>query len=345
LNVLIVGEKNWHGRWVESTYEAFQKISNADIFFYKKESRNVFLRGCNFLRRKNKLLDKLYSRIFDYKSKLIQLLKNNKYDLVFVLKGGDIQEEALVEIKKYVPTLANWWVDDPFNKDANPNLYKHYDYFFVFDSYYIPKIQKLGVKNVYWLPCAFNPASYFPGEKNPKYITDLAFVASYFSPREELFLHLKNKQLDISIWGPGWDKAPLQKFFQLYPNSLKGTNLPNSEAASLYRSAKICLNLNHNHSKIDGINQRMLEIIASGGFQICDFREGFTGIFEDKKEIVYFKKPEEIAELVDYYLKHENERISIVEKGMEKVHREHSFEARAKEVLMLLNVREDRKIK
>ncbi|MCK6380632.1 MAG: glycosyltransferase [Leptospiraceae bacterium] len=337
MKILVIGEKNWHGRWVEGTYEAFQKVADADIFFYKEESRNVFFRGCNFLRRKIRVFDALYSRIFNIRRKIIQLVKRNNYDMVFILKGGDIQEEILADIKKHVPLLANWWVDDPFNKDANQNLYKYYDFFFIFDSYYIPKIQKLGVKNVHWLPCAFNPASYFPGEVNPKYVTDLTFVASYFPPREELFIYLKNEKLDISIWGPGWEKAPLEKFFQMYPNSLKGVYLPNSEAASLYRSAKICINLNHNQSKIDGINQRMLEIIACGGFQICDFRQGFSSIFEDKKEIVYFKKPEEIPGLIDFYLKNEDLRKSIVQKGLKKVNEEHSFDARVKEVLRIVS--------
>ena len=164
----------------------------------------------------------------------------------------------------------------------------------------------------------------------------MAFVASYFPPREELFLHLNDETLDISIWGPNWEKAPLQKFFKMYPNSLKGANLPNSEAASLYRSAKICLNLNHNQSKFDGINQRMLEIAACGGFQLCDFRDGFSEIFEDKKEIVYFKDSTEIPDLVDFYLKNEALRKSIIQKGMEKILRDHSFDSRAKKVLEIV---------
>jgi spore maturation protein CgeB len=336
MKVLIIGEKNWHGRWTEATFGAFSKISQAEIYFYKEESRNLLIRGKNYLRRKNKQFDNLYSKLFGNSSEMISVVKKNKFDLVLILKGGDIKEEILAELKTHVPILANWWVDDPFNQDANVNLHKYYDYFFVFDSSYIQDLKNAGAKNAFWLPCAFSPTSYFPGEVNPKYLTDLAFVASYFPPREELFVHLTNEKLDISIWGPNWEKAPLQSFFKRYPNALKGINLPNSEASSLYRSAKICLNLNHNHSKIDGINQRMLEIIASGGFQICDFRKGFSEIFEDKKEIVYFYDSKEIPELVDFYLNNETERKKIIQTGMKKVLSEHSFDSRAKEILRVI---------
>ncbi len=335
MKVLIVGVKNWHGRWTESTLEGFAKISYADVFFYKEESRNILIRGRNFL-RKNKQLDKFYSQMFSNGNDLVSLVKKIHYDLVLILKAGDMEEEILFEVRKHVPILANWWVDDPFNQDANLDLYKYYDYFFVFDSYYIPELKKLGLENAVWLPCAFNPSNYFPGEANSKYATDLAFVGSYFPPREELFSYLKNEKLDISIWGPGWENAPLQNFFKKYPKSLKGSNLPNAEAANLYRSAKICLNLNHSHSKIDGINQRMLEIIASGGFQLCDYRDGFSAIFEDSKEIAYFKDSSDIPELVDFYLENEEKRKSIIQKGMKKVVRDHSFEARARSVLRII---------
>ena len=124
MKVLIIGEKNWHGRWTEATLSAFEKVSEADIFFYKEESRNILIRGRNYLRKKNKQL---------------------------ILKAGDLEEETLFNLKKYVPILANWWVDDPFNQDANQNLYKYYDFFFVFDTYYIAQLEKLGLKNSYWL--------------------------------------------------------------------------------------------------------------------------------------------------------------------------------------------------
>ena len=52
MKVLIIGEKNWHGRWTEATLRAFEKVSEADIFFYKEESRNILIRGRNYLRKK-----------------------------------------------------------------------------------------------------------------------------------------------------------------------------------------------------------------------------------------------------------------------------------------------------
>jgi len=336
MKVLIIGEKNWHGRWVESTIEAFQKIADTDSYFYKDQSRAFWVRVRNLL-CENKFFESIYKNIFYNPKDLIEKVKRNKYDLVLILKGGDLPESILKELKKHVPNLANWWVDNPLTKYGNEKLLQYYNYFFVFDSYYIPALQKLGIKNVHWLACAYNSKIFTSNNSLLEFKTDLAFVARYFPPREQLFINFQDKNLDISIWGPGWkDKAILKEFFERYPNSHKGNMLSNQDAANLYKSAKINLNLNHDQTKLDGINQRMLEICACGGFQICDYREGFASIFIDKKEIVYFKDPKEIPELVDYYLKNEEERMKIAKAGMEKASLEHSYEARAKRVLQVI---------
>ena len=74
MKVLIIGEKNWHGRWTEATLDGFSKVSQAEIFFYKEESRNILIRGRNYLRRKNKQFDRFYSKIFNNANELISVV-------------------------------------------------------------------------------------------------------------------------------------------------------------------------------------------------------------------------------------------------------------------------------
>ncbi|MCP4156979.1 MAG: hypothetical protein GY757_55215, partial [bacterium] len=88
-----------------------------------------------------------------------------KPDVLFVFKGNTIFKESLEIIKKQVrPLMITLWVDDPFANWDDAFQIKPYtnnlqslllwDYFFIYDSYFIDRLKKLGVKNPYYLPNA-----------------------------------------------------------------------------------------------------------------------------------------------------------------------------------------------
>ena len=56
--------------------------------------------------------------------------------------------------------------------------------------------------------------------------------------------------------------------------------------------------------------------------QIAPRNDEILGFFEDKKEIVCFSTPEELGEVVSYYLRHESEREAIAKRGYERVTKE-----------------------
>jgi spore maturation protein CgeB len=131
-------------------------------------------------------------------------------------------------------------------------------------------------------------------------------------------------------------ESGLDNFFKIYPNAYQGTNLSNENAAKLYRSAKILLNLNHPQTKFNGINQRAFEIPACNGFQLIDSRDGFSEVFANNKDLVYFNSTDEIPGLVSYFLENETERLNIAKSGNLKVWEKHSIENRVIEILKIL---------
>lgn len=56
-------------------------------------------------------------------------------------------------------------------------------------------------------------------------------------------------------------------------------------------------------------------------------------IFEEDKEIVMFKTPEELVEKVDYYLKHDDERKEIAKRGQQKVLECYTYEKKLKNLM------------
>lgn len=96
-------------------------------------------------------------------------------------------------------------------------------------------------------------------------------------------------------------------------------------AGMVYAGSKI--NLNMALKGIEGgTPQRVMEVMASGGFLMSGYCPETAELFEEDKEIVLFKTPEELFEKVDYYLHHDAERREIARRGQEKVLTQYNLE-------------------
>ena len=73
--------------------------------------------------------------------------------------------------------------------------------------------------------------------------------------------------------------------------------------------------------------------MGAAGFVMTNYCPETAEIFEEDKEIVMFRTPEELAEKVDYYLTHDAEREKIARNGYEKVMRCYTYERKIKELL------------
>lgn len=62
-----------------------------------------------------------------------------------------------------------------------------------------------------------------------------------------------------------------------------------------------------------------MDIMGAGGFVLSSYCAETAELFEEDKEIVMFKTPEELIEKTDYYLAHDAEREQIARAGYEKV--------------------------
>ena len=59
-------------------------------------------------------------------------------------------------------------------------------------------------------------------------------------------------------------------------------------------------------------------------------------MFERGKEVVAYRSPEECAELVQYYLEHEDEREAIARAGQQRTLREHTYHHRMRELVEIV---------
>ncbi len=105
-----------------------------------------------------------------------------------------------------------------------------------------------------------------------------------------------------------------------------------------YTHSKINFNSTSKQMK-NAINQRVFDVPASNAFVITDWREQMDDLMQSGKDIISYKELDEIPELISYYLKHENERLKIVEQGRKRVLAEHSWEKRIEKIIEIMRKR------
>lgn len=93
---------------------------------------------------------------------------------------------------------------------------------------------------------------------------------------------------------------------------------PGEDAAVVYVGSKINLNISLKGIE-GGTIQRIIDVMGAGGFMLTNYCEETAELFEEDKEIVMYKTPEELFEKVEYYLQHDEERERIARAGHNKV--------------------------
>lgn len=83
----------------------------------------------------------------------------------------------------------------------------------------------------------------------------------------------------------------------------------------------------------NGVNQRVFDIPAAGGFILTDYREALTEIFDCEKDIAVYHSPEEAFELADYYLKKPELRQKMSALAQKKVLTGHTYKQRINTIL------------
>lgn len=234
---------------------------------------------------------------------LVDLLSQDAH-LMIVIKGDGIPPELIM--RQRCPVVL-WYPDDVFStmharKDVSSSGFA-YDIVYSFDKDALDEYRRLGVKDARWLPFATSPSVH--KRLNLPKIHDISFVGNIYPNREILFERLK-KRFNVFI-----KKAYMD------------------EMVRIFNQSKIVLNLGIGKT---GYNMRVFEALGCGGFLLTNEIPKGSRIFEDKRHLVYFND-DNIEDLIDYYLNHEDDRRRIAFFGYREVRRRHTYDHRVAKIL------------
>ncbi|MBQ9990103.1 MAG: glycosyltransferase [Lachnospiraceae bacterium] len=115
----------------------------------------------------------------------------------------------------------------------------------------------------------------------------------------------------------------------------KGFADPVTQMPVIFQQSKINLNISLK-SITTGIPQRVLDILACGGFCLTNYQPEIAAYFEDGRELVMYSSIPDLCGKINYYLTHEEERQRIAVSGKEKVKQVFELELRVRKMLEMV---------
>jgi spore maturation protein CgeB len=259
----------------------------------------------------------------------------HKIDLIFMqIQTPDIIDSNLInKILAINPdiNIVNW------NGDARDDVHKWYidvgrckNVFTMFTNMNdIGTLKSNGI-NAYYLNIGYENHIFKPEGLTNKIYPDIVFMGNNYRdrfPLSKLRIDMHNllkKQFGnkYKTYGNGW----------LTEKSLMNNQ---QEEAIAYRSCKIAIGLSHYDYRRYS-SDRIFRAMGTGAFYLVKKYPEIEFDFEDKKHLVCWNTLDELVELTNYYLQHEDERKEIAKQGQLLVSQNHTWEKRIHEMLNII---------
>ncbi|HEX7156002.1 MAG TPA: glycosyltransferase [Burkholderiaceae bacterium] len=262
------------------------------------------------------------------------------FDLIVVLHYNFIHPEIWRrEFKRPVKVLG--FTDDPYSTYARglPYLWAFDGAFFISPSYiddmrFEDAFARWGKPAIWW-PLVTTPTTrpqladeaffrkrdvdlVYVGNPHPLKVDRLARLKRHFGARVRI-----HGRWRFGGW-VGFLRVLTGK--PIYPYRV--TSLTAAERTSLYWRSKIAFNMHVSEPRSETGNMRMYEAPAHGMMMVCDKggADGHARIFRPDEEAVYYDSLDDAIERIDYYLRHDDERVSIARRGFARYWADYEWE-------------------
>ena len=170
--------------------------------------------------------------------------------------------------------------------------------------------------------------------KTPQKVTAAAFIGALSWAHRERFelLEYLCQRVPMMVWGHA-DKgiAPESAIGKCWKGLSWGP-----DNYQILADAKMALNVHADFAKDFANNIRMYETTGVGTMLLTDSKKNLADMFEPGKEVVAYRSREECAELIEYYLAHDEERESIASAGQRRTLASHTYYQRMQELLTIV---------
>jgi len=270
----------------------------------------------------------------DLENRLIQTCQRFDPTLVFMqLQTPNVVDPGLVD-KLYAPgrMWVNWSGDV---REPIPAFYTHLGraknmVTCVTNMDWVEHFRKFDL-NAHYLQIGFNQELYNPwgpAASGPPIVFQGHHYGNHRFPlaaeRLQMVKFLRNRYTDLfEVYGRGW------------PFTTRATN--HAKEVEIYRGCKITVGISQLSLK-RYTSDRLHRAMGSGAFYLTKDYPGRDIEFKDGEHLVVWNTLEELAEKVDYYMAHDEEREEIARAGCTLVHRHETWLDRIHQLCDIIGV-------
>lgn len=334
MNILLVSAFSKHhpdlkpGNYLQKTGDGLKKAFEAlghsvDCFDYReieKQSRKADIREYRLKKYLKKLkkrflpeyFQRLVFRVHGVKrmnEQIVSRVRKGDYGLVLLTKTELVDWMTVSELNACSPTW--YFFMDPYQK-AQKHLTEKYAVraarASATRSAVVEFYAQAGAQAVLLTQGA--DTDYFYQDSACPKDHDVVFVGTVNAWRRKYIDYLEREGISVETYGKG-GKNPF---------------IGGKDLGDLYRSSKIVLDF-QNRGNNTGFSLRVFEVMGSGAFLCSEYTEDTSKLFQNGKELVWFRTPEECADLIRRYLENDEERTRIAETAADRVGREFTWKA------------------
>ncbi len=267
--------------------------------------------------------------------RLLKKVSEFKPDVIMGIAQSPINNITLLtNLRKKGIILCYWFVEDCRVFEYWRKYAPSFDHFFILQKEpYLSELKHLGCRNADYLPAAFD-TNLICFNGNTESRINISFMGAPYPNRIYHFSQLKRR--DFQIYGEGWTEKDHSSVV------LSQHRVSEIEARMVYARTKININLHSSVNPVsfgegDFVNPRTFELAGMGAFQLTDYRNLLPLHFDPDSELAVYRKWNDLALAIDYFLQHDEERDHLAKKARERVLKEHSYEHRAREIVSIIN--------
>ncbi len=260
-------------------------------------------------------------------SKLRQLARSIHPDILLIHCGFPIYPETVAQLAQSC-WITGFHHDDPFGafgRKAYFRLFRRaipfYQSHHVIREENLSDYRRLGVRNVkilmtYYVPWLHHPYS-STGLDDFRSKPQVVFIG-HPEPDQRIqhVTDMVEADIPLSLFGsPEWNRYLPLAIQRRCGSQIKP--LLGDAYARTISAAKICIAF-YSGANRDRYSYRVFEIPACRGFLLAKRTDVMQGLYDEGKEAEYFSSSEELIDKIRFYLRHEEARAQIAQKGYER---------------------------
>lgn len=194
----------------------------------------------------------------------------------------------------------------------------------------VPVFERMGFRNVCWVPLAADHTLHGIDTRPASYTYDLAFAGAWRPERETALVQIRQlfPTLKLGIFGPNWDRCTSSALRSIiHKKPLLGRSY-----AQVFNSSQINLNV-IDDTCLPAANMRFFEIPVAHGLQLASPCPEFSDTYLHHEHILYFANPDELAEGIEWVMQHPKQANLLREAAYQQTVSVNTYKNRVDQVL------------